>query len=165
MPSHSRVGWEGGLTWYQMASFYGFTSNFWDILVKEIKEWCKKTLIRKQIKNPGPKEIIIIIMAAFSITFMNLGSFLSYLRRDNWAGAILWGTNSVLIPKWRIHTQGSIIMSLIEMLWVGKIQSSINLCIAPLSRVQLSILVLRSLETTSVAKSILDLLYQGQSEL
>lgn len=56
-------------------------------------------------------------------------------------------------------------MNLIEILWLGKMQSNINLLIAPLSRVQLSILVLRNLETVNMARSVSDLLHQGQSEL
>lgn len=51
------------------------------------------------------------------------------------------------------------------MLWLGKMQSNINLLIAPLSRVQLSVLVLRSLETINMARRVSDLLPQGQSEL
>lgn len=121
--------------------------------VKEIKGRWKKNLIGKQIKYHRPKEIHYHHYGSISNHIYEFGQFLSHLLlRDNWAGAILWATNSLVNPKWRIHTQGSIIMSLIEMLWLGKMQSNINLPTALLSRVQLSILVLSSLETTNMAR-------------
>lgn len=126
----------------------------------------EKNLRGKQITYRRPKEIHYHHYGSIFYHIYEFGWFLSHLLlRDNWAAAILWATNSWVISKWRICTQGSIIMNLIEILWLGKMQSNINLPIAPLSRVQLSILVLRNLETINMARRVSDLLHQGQSEL
>lgn len=147
--------------------FMALHQTFEIFSVKEMKgNWKKKNLIGQQIKYHRPKEIHYNHYGSIFYHIYEFGQFLLHLLlRDDWAGAILWATNSSVIPKWRIHTQGSIIMSLIEMLWLGKMQSNINLPIAPLSRVQLSVLVLRSSETTNMARRVLDVLHQGHSEL